>query len=1126
MRLINSCRLISALLLIAFQAHSAASQTQALPGHVPTVVSALHLQPLGRLPASQQLSLAIGLPLHHRDALTNLLRQIYDPTSPNCHHYLTPEQFNEQFGPTDQDYQSLITFAREHALTVTATHPNRMVLDVSASVATVETAFNVRLQLYRHPTENRMFYAPDREPSLDPEVPVLHIEGLDNYLAPHPTKLPPPLSDIATNQPYAGTGLGGSFLGTDLRKAYLPGVLLTGAGQSVGLMEFAGYFTNDIALYAKSNGLAGANVTNVLIDGFSGAPVSNFLGQIEAALDIEMVVGLAPGAQVIVYEQADVFSPASDDMLNRMATDNLAKQISSSWSFDVDATAQQIFQELAAQGQAFFGSSGDNGAYLPGQTGYLPEWTIVGGTVLQTGSGGQWSSETAWSGSGGGITGSPIPGWQTNLSMTANHGSTTYRNGPDVSMVAENLSIFYNNGVPSYDGGTSASAPLWAAFTALANQQAALYGIAGIGSLNPALYAIASRSNYPAYFHDITVGNNTNSASTTNYFAVPGFDLCTGLGTPNGSNLLNALAVAAPPVVIFSATPTIGITPPLTVQFTSPNTNSQGGGIHGWNWNFGDGSTSTLQNPSHTYLNAGVFQPTLVASNAVGFAIMGSGPSVTLYDASVAFTASLTNGPAPLAVQFTTPGIDSGGHAIAQWSWNFGDGSTGTGPSPAHTYTNAGSFQPSLILTNNLGLIDVGVGPAVLVYTSPSQFQLATNNGVISILGYTGPGGAVIIPASLNGLPVGNIDGSAFYNLTTVTSIFIPLSVTSIGQGAFLYCQNLTNIDVDGANAMYGSLAGVLFDKARATLIQFPPGLTGNYVIPDGVTDLADYAFYDCPIAGVVFPASLGTIGAWTFSFCSSLTTVTIPSGTTAIGEGAFSACYNLQSINVAGNNASFSSLGGILFNQAQTTLIQAPAVIPGSYSIPNGVTSVGPDAFLDNFDLTNLTLPFGVTDIGDGAFANDTGLQNIVFSSAVAVIADSAFYDCSSLSGIYFAGNAPSLGADVFGSAGSYDPATVYYLPGAIGWGSTFGGLPTAPWNLPYPVIPTGIPGFGLAGNQFGFTVSWATNLSVVVQATTDLENQAWSPISTNPLNHGTFYFNDPHWTNYRSRFYRIAAP
>jgi len=282
------------------------------------------------------------------------------------------------------------------------------------------------------------------------------------------------------------------------------------------------------------------------------------------------------------------------------------------------------------------------------------------------------------------------------------------------------------------------------------------------------------------------------------------------------------------------------------------------------------------------------------------------------------------------------------------------------------------------------------VGPAVLVYTSPSQFQLATNNGVISIMGYTGPGGAVIIPASLNGLPVGDINGSAFSGVTTVTSIFIPMSVTSIGEGAFIYCQNLTNIAVDAANTMYGSLGGVLFDQARTTLIQFPPGLTGNYIIPDGVTDIADYAFYDCPLAGVVFPGSVSTIGAWTFSFCSSLTSVAIPSATTAIGEGAFSACYNLKAINVAGDNASYSSLGGILFDKAQTTLIQAPAVIPGSYSIPNSVTSVGPDAFLDNFNLTNLTLPYGVADIGDGAFANDTGLQNIVFSSRVAVIADS----------------------------------------------------------------------------------------------------------------------------------------
>src|SRR5262249_40996230 len=123
-----------------------------------------------------------------------------------------------------------------------------------------------------------------------------------------------------------------------------------------------------------------------------------------------------------------------------------------------------------------------------------------------------------------------------------------------------------------------------------------------------------------------------------------------------------------------------------------------------------------------------------------------------------------------------------------------------------------------------------------------------------------------------------------------------------------------------------------------------------------------------------------------------------------------------------------------------------------------------------------------------------------------------------------YFEGNAPVAGNDVFKSDNS---PTVYYLPGTTGWGSTFGGIPTAPWTLPYPLILSKGSGFGVITNgAFGFTVSWATNLSVVVEASTDLNNPKWSPVITNALSGGTFYFSDPQWTNYPSRFYRLRWP
>ena len=136
-----------------------AADRQVVQGNVPAVVS--QLQPLGRLPAASSLNLTIGLPLRNEQALDDLLREIYDPASPNFHHYLTPEQFAEQFGPTKQDYQAVIDFAEANGLKVTGTQPNRVVLDVSGSVADIERVFQVTLQTYRHPQEARDFYAPD-----------------------------------------------------------------------------------------------------------------------------------------------------------------------------------------------------------------------------------------------------------------------------------------------------------------------------------------------------------------------------------------------------------------------------------------------------------------------------------------------------------------------------------------------------------------------------------------------------------------------------------------------------------------------------------------------------------------------------------------------------------------------------------------------------------------------------------------------------------------------------------------------------------------------------------------------------------------------------------------------------
>src|SRR5580658_3083210 len=171
---------------------------------------------IGRMPASQQLSLAITLPLRNQEQLQTLLQQLEDPTSPNYHKYLTSAQFTEEFGPSVVEYQQVIGFAQSHGLTVTHTSGSRRLLDVTGSVANIEQAFQVTMQVYQHPTENRTFYAPNVEPTADPGIPVLGVAGLTDRVLRHPASLHPvPAGSVRPDT--TGSGSDGLFLGSDIR---------------------------------------------------------------------------------------------------------------------------------------------------------------------------------------------------------------------------------------------------------------------------------------------------------------------------------------------------------------------------------------------------------------------------------------------------------------------------------------------------------------------------------------------------------------------------------------------------------------------------------------------------------------------------------------------------------------------------------------------------------------------------------------------------------------------------------------------------------------------------------------------------------------------------------------------
>ncbi|MGO8765356.1 MAG: protease pro-enzyme activation domain-containing protein [Limisphaerales bacterium] len=627
-----------------------AEEMRVLHGHVPPAMA--QLQPLGLLPQTNYLRLALSLPLRNRTALDNLLQQIYDPNSPNYHHYLTPEQFTESFGPSVADYEAVIHFAATNGLTVAGTHPNRMLVDVEGRVADIERIFHVTMRVYRHPTENRTFYAPDADPSLDPAIPVLDISGLDNYVIPHPmnVELTPAGKRIT---PAAGSGPSATYWGGDFRAAYAPGVALTGSGQKIGLFELEGYYATDITSYESQADLPNVALTNELIDGATG-PDSEADAIAEVSLDIEMSISMAPGvSNVIIYEGPTPDQGATlanvDDVLNQMATDDSAKQLSSSWSWGggTNATTDQIFLEYGTQGQSFFEASGDSGAYRgtisePCDDPYI---TLVGGTTLTTtGPGGSRVSETTWSwfpsqadaSSGGISTLFSIPSWQKPVSMSINQGSTTKRNLPDVALTANNVWVIYDNGQSGDFGGTSCAAPLWAGFTALINQRAVASKQSTVGFVNPAIYTIGLGANYKADFHDITTGNNTNGSSHAKFYATNGFDLCTGWGTPNGTNLIGALTPGSSPIAS-----TLVWTNPVAIVYGAALGSTQ------LNASANVPGTFAYAPPAGVVLNAGtnllsvVFNP----NDTFDYSSVTARTSLVVSPASLTVTATSTNRP-------------------------------------------------------------------------------------------------------------------------------------------------------------------------------------------------------------------------------------------------------------------------------------------------------------------------------------------------------------------------------------------------------------------------------------------------------------------------------------------------
>jgi hypothetical protein len=275
------------------------------------------------------------------------------------------------------------------------------------------------------------------------------------------------------------------------------------------------------------------------------------------------------------------------------------------------------------------------------------------------------------------------------------------------------------------------------------------------------------------------------------------------------------------------------------------------------------------------------------------------------------------------------------------------------------------------------------------------------------------------------------------------------------------------------------------------------------------VTTIGNLAFSGANLTSATIPDSVTSIGDSAFDACWGLTSVTVPDSVTSIGDNAFDHCLSLAAVTI-GNGV--TRIGQSAFGFCRSL---------ASVTIPDSVTSIGDMAFIGCASLASVRIGNGLTNIGAYAFDDCTSLASLTIPGSVVRIGNFAFEGCGSLTKIHFEGNAPAIGNEVFGPLDGDSNLTVYYLPGTTGWGAAFGGLPTVLWN---PRLQTGGTGFGVRANRFGFNITGASDLVVVVEVSADLAN--WSPLVQLTLTGGSSYFSDPQYEDYPARFYRLRWP
>lgn len=327
----------------------------------------------------------------------------------------------------------------------------------------------------------------------------------------------------------------------------------------------------------------------------------------------------------------------------------------------------------------------------------------------------------------------------------------------------------------------------------------------------------------------------------------------------------------------------------------------------------------------------------------------------------------------------------------------------------------------------------------------------------VTLVKYTGPGGAVDIPAVAEGRPVVRIGQGAFMDQTRLTRVVIPDGVVQIEEQAFAYCSGLTHITlgrgvarigewafrgcnqlaafaVADRNPTFCAEAGVLYDQAKSTLIHCPAAKKGRLEVPAGVVRIGNEAFHRCAgLTNVVLPEGLAQIGDNAFER-SGLVTVVIPASVTQTGEAVFSGCANLASVTLTNG---LETIRKRMFENCGLTRIELPA----------GLVRIGDWAFFGCARLKEVVIPAGVTELGQRAFLGCAALPSLTLPASLERVGDWALAECPRLDAVFFEGDEPAAGEGVFDSS---PRAKVHCRPTARGWTAAWGGRPTVAWEPP----------------------------------------------------------------------------